>query len=66
MQPGLGTTCKEAARDLLETVAGAMYLIDGAVPDEYLVLVERLWFSEPGDGPFAAARQAMDDLTMDL
>lgn len=54
------------AERALEIVAEATYRMDGAVPDEHLVLVERLWFSETGGGPFAAARQAMDDLTTDL
>lgn len=49
--------------DAFDLVSSAVYRIDGAVPDEHLALVDRLWF---GDGPLSAARRALTEVESDL
>ena len=53
----------ERANDI---VAGAAYKIDGAVPDEHLALVDRLWFGDEGNGPFISARRAWRNMEAGL
>ncbi len=52
--------------DAFDLVSSAVYRIDGAVPDEHLALVDRLWFGDGSDGPFSAARRALTEVESDL
>lgn len=49
-----------------EIVVSAAYKIDGAVPDENLALVDRLWFGNAEAGPFITARRAWRNMEVDL
>ncbi|MEW8288117.1 MAG: hypothetical protein AB2697_19215 [Candidatus Thiodiazotropha endolucinida] len=52
--------------DAFDLVSSAVYRIDGAVPDEHLALVDRLWFGDGSDGPFSAVRRALTEVESDL
>ena len=52
--------------DAFDLVSSAVNRIDGAVPDEHLALVDRLWFGDGSDGPFSAARRALTEVESDL
>ncbi|MBT8147712.1 MAG: hypothetical protein KJN90_12715, partial [Gammaproteobacteria bacterium] len=53
----------EHANDI---VTGAAYRLEGAVPDEHLALVDRLWFGDKCNGPFISARRAWRNMESEL
>ena len=54
------------AEHVNDLISDAMYRLEAAVPDEYLALADRLWFSQSSDGPFASARNAWRLMEDDL
>lgn len=47
-------------------ISTAVYRLEGAVPSDYLCLIERIWFGDQSPGPFTRAREAYAEIEADL
>lgn len=56
----------QEARAVYDGLVDAAYDMDRAIPNERLVLFDRLWFSQGETGPFVTARRAWQRLEADL
>jgi hypothetical protein len=56
----------QEGEEMCEALLTSVYKIEDAVPDDRMVLAERLWFGREENGPFSMARQAWRNIEQDM